>query len=319
MSGNVRLVRTDFGGGSLQSRLLGLVLRHSAKRVITAWSISPLLPWPYAVVDHVGRLQCKVPGSRFTPVVLPECRAEQVTTPSSGPDRHVLYFHGGAFLVGGRHLHRALISRISAATRATVLAVEYRKLPRHAVHVSVEDGLSAYRHLLAQGVAPSEIVFMGDSAGGFLTFTVAEAARSEGLPLPAAIVALSPLLDFDLVRSPLGTARFGCDVFNPRSIRNFSRLAHRIARGAGVPSPASCQLAGLPPVLIQVSSAETLFPQAVLHAARLEEAGVPVELQVWDGQVHVFQAARPLPEAREALVHIAAFVDEAMAAPGRTA
>lgn len=312
-------MRTDFGGGSVQSRLLALTLRHTAKRVITAWSMAPLLPWPYGLVDQAGRTQRVVDGTQISWVRLPSCRAQVISTPASRQDRHVLYFHGGAFLVGGGHLHHGLISRIADATGATVLAPAYRKLPNHPVHVSVQDSLSAYRHLLREGVDPSNIVFMGDSAGGFLSLVVADAAREAGLPLPAGIVAMSPLLDLDLRRSPLYKKFWGCDLFNARAIPNFSRLAYRVARGAGVHSAPDCQLVGLPPVLLQVSSAESLYAQSVVHAESLQQAGVDVRLQVWDGQVHVFQAARPLPEAQEAVGQVAAFVEEVLSPQAQTA
>jgi acetyl esterase/lipase len=302
-------MRTDFGGGGPGSRVLGLVLRHSARPVIGAWTLTPRLPWPYFLVDQVGRLQRKAPGTVIEPVALAHCRAELISTPASDTDRFVVYFHGGAFLVGGRRLHHALISRIAQATRSTVLAVEYRKLPRHAVHVSAEDGLDAYRHVLSLGVPAGDIVFMGDSAGGFLTFTVADLAAARGLPAPAALVAMSPLVDLDLARTPLALTRRGCAVFGARAIPTFARLALRRAGPRGLHSPPDCALATLPPVLLQVSSAESLYGQVCALADLLAAAGVPVELQVWDGQVHVFQAARLLPEAQQAVAELAAYVE----------
>lgn len=309
-------MRTDFGGGGLASRVLGLALRHSARRVIGAWTLTSAMPWPYFLVDQVGRLQRKADGTVIEPVRLPHCRAELITTSASDTDRFILYFHGGAFLVGGRRLHHALISRIAEESRATVLAVEYRKLPRHPIHVSVEDGLDGYRHVLSLGVPAQDIVLMGDSAGGFMTFTVADLALAQGLPSPAALVAMSPLVDFDLVRTPLDLRRRGCDVFGSRAIPTFARLAQRKAGLRGLHSPPDCQLAGLPPVLLQVSSSESLYGQVCRLADLLEGAGVPVELQVWDGQVHVFQAARLLPEARQAVSELAAYVERAV--PART-
>lgn len=91
----------------------------------------------------------------------------------------------------------------------------------------------------------------------------------------------------------------------------FARLATR--RGGGVipHSPADCDLAALPAVLMQASSSETLYSQICGMHELLEDAGAHVELQIWDKQVHVFQAARPLPEAQEAVARIAEYVDRA--------
>lgn len=309
-------MRTDFGGGSVQSVLLGLALRHSVRRIVDVWSLAPGLPWPYGLVDHLGRLQRRVAGTTFEEVRLGSCRAQLVRGPAARTDRHVLYFHGGAFVIGGWHLHGSMLSRIAHATGANVLAVEYRKLPRHTIADAVADGLCAYRHLLAQGVSPRDVVFMGDSAGGWLTFTVADEALAEGLPAPAGLVALSPLLDLDLDRTPVGRRRRGCTLFGPRAIPTFARLVLGKAT-TPLKAPPDCELAAMPPVLLQVSSAETLYKQVCHFHDRLEALGVPVELQVWDGQVHVFQAASLLPEAQQAVQEVAAFVDQVAGARQR--
>lgn len=289
--------------------MLGLALRNSVRRFIDVWSLAPGLPWPYEVVDHVGRLQRKVPGTTFDEVRLDACRVQVVRTPASRPERHVLYFHGGAFVIGGWHLHGSMLSRIADASGATVTAVEYRKLPRHGIADATADGVAAYRHLLTQGVQPEDIVFAGDSAGGWLVFTVADQAMAEGLPAPAGIAAISPLLDLDLERSPVGRRRRGCTLFGPRALPTFARLVQ--SRGGYGRAPRDCDLTSLPPVLLQVSSSETLYKQVCVMHDLLEAAGVPVHLQVWDGQVHVFQAATLLAEANQAIGRVGDFVRQA--------
>lgn len=300
-------MRTDFGGGSVQSQVLGLALRSSARLVIEAWATAPSLPWPYGVVDQLGQLQRKAPGTSFGQTRIGAIRARVVRHTSARPGRHILYFHGGAFLVGGWHLHGGLLSRIAAATGATLTSVEYRQYPKHSVTQSTADGLAAYRHLLGQGVAPDEIVFMGDSAGGFLTFTVADAAREAGLPMPRALVAMSPLIDFDFIRTPIGRTRRGDHVFGPRALRTFGRVVG--GAPGSVHTPVDCDLATLPPVLLQVSSSEALYRQVARFADLLEDAGVPTDLHVWPGQVHVFQAASVVPEAIEAVGAMAAWAE----------
>jgi acetyl esterase/lipase len=231
-------------------------------------------------------------------------------------DRVVVYLHGGAFVVGGRFLHRSLMSRIAAGTRSSVMAVGYRQLPQHPVTASVADGLDAYRHVLDSGVPASKVMIMGDSAGGYLTFQVALAAAEEGLPMPAGLVAMSPLIDFDGTAKLEAASASTCAVFPPTCFDGLSRVVLRAARRAGeaqaLPdAPSRAELGGLPPSLIQVSSAEIVHPDAESMAAALHAAGVDCELQVWDEQVHVFQAAAGwLPEADEALEEICSFTDE---------
>jgi acetyl esterase/lipase len=310
-----RATPTYFGGGSPRSRLLAAMLRRTVRPFISVWSRAPLLPWPYFVVDYAGIALKPVPGTTYERLDLPHCRAEVLRTPHT-EDRVVVYLHGGAFVVGGRFLHRQMMSRIAHRTRATLVAVDYRQLPLHPVTDSVADGLDAYRQVLESGVPASKVVIMGDSAGGYLTFQVALAAEAAGLPMPAGLVAMSPLIDFDGTAKVEAASAGSCAVFPSGCFDGLGKVVRRAARRAGqdeaLPdAPSRAALHGLPPSLIQASTAEMVHPDAESMASALHAAGVPCELQVWDHQVHVFQAAAGfLPEADQALDEIADFVDQ---------
>ena len=310
-----RLRRTEFGGGSARSAMLNTALAHTVKPFINVWARVPLLPWPYFLVDYAGLALKPVEGTTFERMDLPHCKAEVTRTPAC-EDRVVVYLHGGAFVVGGRFLHRQLVSRIAESTRSSVIAVEYRQLPDHPVSASVADGLDAYRYVLDSGVPASQVVIMGDSAGGYLTFQVALAAEKAGLPMPAGLVALSPLIDFDGTAKVTAESAETCSLFPKNCFDGLSQVVLRAARRAGeghaLPdAPSRALLHGLPPSLIQVSSAEMVYPDAVSMAESLDAAGAEVELQVWDHQVHVFQAAAGIvPEAAQAIEEIADFFDQ---------
>jgi acetyl esterase/lipase len=305
---------THFGGGSARSVVLSRTLRHTLRPFISVWSRAPLLPWPYFVVDYAGLLIKPVRGTTYERIDLPHCKAEVLRTPAT-EDRVVVYLHGGAFVVGGRFLHRSLMSRIADQTRSALVAVGYRQLPHHSISASIADGLDAYRHVLDSGVPAEKIVIMGDSAGGYLTFQIALAAEAAGLPMPAGLVAMSPLIDFDGTAKVEADSARTCSVFPRNCFDGLSKVVLRAARRAGeayaLPdAPTTAELHGLPPSLIQASTAEMVHPDAESMAAALTAAGVDCELQVWDHQIHVFQAAAGfLPEADEALGEIADFVD----------
>ncbi|HEY1134262.1 MAG TPA: alpha/beta hydrolase [Nocardioides sp.] len=310
------LVRRDLGGGGIRATALDLALRATVRPVISAWTLAPGLPWPYFLVDQAGRLLRPLPGTTSERFRLPHCTATRVTTDASATSgRTVVYLHGGAFLVGGNHLHRQLLSRVAHRTGATVLAPEYRKLPRHTVTDALEDAVNAYRHALDHGADPDRTVLMGDSAGGFLAVMVAVAVQRAGLPRPAGIVAMSPLVDFLAPAMPYA----GCALFPRRAIGRFQELAARVNRRQGlgdapIESPTHAVRRGLPPTLVQVSSAESLYADGVRLAEALSGAGTAVELEVWDKQVHVFQAAAGLlPEATQAIENIGVFVDRVLA------
>jgi acetyl esterase/lipase len=310
-----RAAPTYFGGGSPRSMLLARALRNTVKPFISVWSRTSLMPWPYFLVDYAGLLLKPVAGTTYERLELANCKAEVLSTPST-EDRVIVYLHGGAFVVGGRYLHRSLMSRVSAHTRSRVVAVDYRQLPKHPVSASIADGLDAYRHVLDSGVPASNVVIMGDSAGGYLTFQVALAAEAEGLPMPAGLVAMSPLIDFDGTAKVEADSAETCAIFPANCFDGLAAVVLRASRRSGeahaLPdAPTGAALHGLPPSLIQASTAEMVHPDAESMAAALYAAGVRCELQVWDHQVHVFQAAAGfLPEADQALDEIAGFVDD---------
>ncbi len=313
--GPQRVPMTEFGGGSPRSALLARALASTVKPFISVWARVPLAPWPYFLVDYAGLALRTVPGTTYEPMDLPHCSAEVLRTPDV-EDRVIVYLHGGAFVVGGRYLHRQLMSRIAERTRASVIAVDYRQLPHHPVSSSIADGLDAYRYVLDSGVPASQVVIMGDSAGGYLTFQVALAAEAEGLPMPAGLVAMSPLIDFDGTAKVEADSAETCALFPAHCFNGLAEVALRASRRAGeahaLPdAPSRAALHGLPPSLIQASSAEMVFPDAEAMTAALLAAGVDVELQVWDHQVHVFQAAAAiLPEGAQAIEEIAGFLDQ---------
>ena len=123
--------------------------------------------------------------------------AEWLDGPGARPDRAVLYLHGGGYVLGGVDSHRDLIARLSAATGARGLGLNYRLAPEHPFPAAVEDAVAAYRFLLAQGLAPERLAIAGDSAGGGLTAATLVALRDRKLPLPAAAALLSPWVDLE--------------------------------------------------------------------------------------------------------------------------
>ncbi|MCW2747941.1 MAG: esterase [Nocardioidaceae bacterium] len=231
--------------------------------------------------------------------------------PRAAPGRIVLYFHGGAFISGGIRSHRRISAQISRATGGIpVLSIAYRLMPQHSIGQSIADGLTAYDVLLHSGYAAQDVVFAGDSAGGNLVFSVAVAARERGLPMPAALVAMSPWADLD---ADVHLASPNRDLDAYLAAESISTvLAFHEKKFGPLPeeaSPVVADLLGMPPTLIQVGSTEILRDDAQRLHDRLEAAGCTVTLQIWDKQFHVFQAWYDvIPEAREAVAEIATFI-----------
>jgi acetyl esterase/lipase len=244
------------------------------------------------------------------PAVVAGVRAEWVSTPGADEGRVVLYLHGGAYVLGSVRTHRDLAGRISRAARARVLNLDYRLAPEHPHPAAVEDAVAAYRSLLAHGHDPSRLAIAGDSAGGGLTIATLVALRDAGVPLPASAVCLSPWVDLEGTGESM-TARAHLDPMVQKE--HLVRMA-RLYLGDRHPrtplaAPLYAELAGLPPLLIQVGTAETLLDDSVRIAERARTADVDVTLELWDDMIHVFQAFAPvLPEGQLAIEKIGEYL-----------
>lgn len=295
---------------SARARALSVAVRLWIRPMVQVWSHAPTLPWPYWTVDHLGRLARPPRGTRTTAIRLPSCRAQWIDARlDTERPQVILYLPGGAFVVGGWHLHRAFLARLSRRTNALVLAVDYRKLPRHEFGAAAEDALDAYRHLLDQGIAPDDVIVAGDSAGGFLALLLTHRAKQAGLPAPGAIIAISPLLSLVQAEGPLRS----CAMFPRRALAALARFTGvDVSHDDG---PMGLADRDMPPVLLHAARGETLAGQVLAYDDLLTQHGVPHETRLWPVDVHVFHAAHWLPEAAEALDSIADFIDEVASEP----
>ncbi len=266
--------------------------------------------------DHLAmRRNLDRTGGRFpdgvvgTPVIAGGVSAAWVDPPGGASDRAVLYLHGGGYVAGSIDSHRNLLGHLAVAMGCRVLALEYRLAPEHPHPAPVTDAVAAYRWLLDQGLAPAHLMIAGDSAGGGLTMGTLLKARDEGLPLPAAAVTISPLVDLEGTGESM-TTRAAADPMITRA--QLLEIADLFVgdgdRRDPYAAPLYADLTGLPPLLIQVGDAEVLLDDSTRLAAAAEVAGVDVTLEVWPDMIHVFQgSAGFVPESDEAIAHIAAF------------
>ena len=237
-------------------------------------------------------------------------KSEWVTTPGADAGRAVLYLHGGGYVIGSINTHRDLASRISRATKARVLLIDYRLAPEHPFPAAVEDSVASYRWMLAQGLKPSRIAVAGDSAGGGLTVATLVAIRDAKLAVPAAGVCLSPWIDLEGVGDSMKTKASVDPMVQKEALLEMAKhyLKGQDARSP-LAAPLYADLAGLPPLLVQVGTAETLLDDSTRLAERARKAGVKVTLEPWENMIHVFQVFAPmLDEAQQAIDKIGEFV-----------
>jgi len=253
-----------------------------------------------------------------TPIVK-ETLIEQVTArgvpaawyrrDDTSDDTVLYYLHGGGYSIGSLTSHGDFIIRLARATGVTGFAVDYRLAPEHPFPAQLHDALEGYQYLLEQGFEPSQIVIGGESAGGGLTLSTLVALRDRDLPLPAAAVVISPWLDLEGL-GPSMQSNEPYDYLNQKVLRAFAanfvtpdQLREPLA------APLYADLTGLPPILIHAGGAEVLVDDSRRLAERLQDAGTPHQLVVFDDMIHAWHIFAPLlKEGQHAIDQAGAFL-----------
>lgn len=237
--------------------------------------------------------------------------AAWMITPGVAKDRAILYLHGGGYVQGSITSHQDLAQRISRASETKVLILDYRLAPEHPFPAALEDSISAYEWLINnEGYNPKNLIIAGDSAGGGLTIATLVKLRDQGILLPTAGVCLSPWTDLALTGDSLKLKLHEDPFISPDELMFSSGLyLGKTDPKNPFASPLYADFKGFPPLCIQVGSAEILLDDATRLAKRARDAGVEVQLDVWEDMIHVFQAfAVMAPEGTEGINKIGEFI-----------
>ena len=234
--------------------------------------------------------------------------ADWVTVDGSDADHVVLYLHGGGYVMGSRNTHRGLAGRIARAAKASVLLPEYRLAPEHPFPAAVDDATTCWRWLISQGFAPQRMAIAGDSAGGGLTLATLLALKADGAPIPACAVALSPWTDLEGSGPTAEPGAVDDPMLTPDGLRVTGQQYAAGALRHPLAAPLHGDLAGLPPLLLQVGTREVLLSDSTRFAEKARAAGVDVTLEIEEGLIHVWQMFPDVPEAQSAVQRIGAFI-----------
>ena len=236
--------------------------------------------------------------------------AEWTMTPEAEPARAVLFLHGGGYVSGSLDSHRHMIGQAGREAQSRTLSLAYRLAPEHPFPAALEDAIAGYHFLLSQGFDPKRIAVAGESAGGGLAIAMLVLLRDRGIPLPACTWCSSPWVDLEAIGGSM-TANASVDPLIQKAY--LMELAAAYLKGADprtpLASPLYADLRGLPPMLIQVGSAETLLDDSVRLAGVAGAAGVRVTLEVWPDMIPAWHLFYPqLADGRRALAQVGAFI-----------
>jgi monoterpene epsilon-lactone hydrolase len=225
----------------------------------------------------------------------------------------IFYIHGGGFVSCSAATHRPITAALARLSRRRVFSLDYRLAPEHRYPAALDDAVAAYQWLLAhEGIAPRAISFAGDSAGGGLVLASLLRLRDEGVPLPACAVCFSPWTDLAGAGESQHANDGRCAMFRTENAAEFAPayLGNESPQNPYA-SPAYADLAGLPPLLLQVGSTELLLDDARRVHRKIQEAGGRSRLAIYEDVAHCWQMLDGfVPEARAALRQAASFIRE---------
>ena len=236
---------------------------------------------------------------------------------AAGPHPVLLFLHGGGFFLGSPHSHGPVARELAARSGRVVVSVDYRLTPEHAFPAAVDDCFAALQWVAAHaaeiGGDAAHLAVAGDSAGGNLSAVLALRARDEGGPAIEAQALIYPVTDS------------ACDSVSMHdNAEGYMLTANAMqwmwgmyvpdegARSQAYASPLRApDLSGLPPAIVITAEFDPLRDEGEAYAARLTEAGVPVQQVRFDGMIHGFvQMLNVTPRASEAIdlvvAHLAA-------------
>ncbi len=247
-----------------------------------------------------------------------DVRCLETRTPSVGSDTNrgaVLYLFGGGFIVGGPWEDISITAPIADGLGVPVVSPFYPLAPEHPFPAALDASVAVYR-AMARRHGTSRLAVVGESAGGNLALATVLRARDEGIEMPAAVVALSPWSDlrsvghsFDIDADP---------TLRREGVRNAISSAYAGSTGLNHPlvSPLRADYTpGFPATMLTTGTRDLFRSLQVRLALRLQAARVPVVLRVWDEMWHVFEYYREVPEARESMEEVVAFLSSSILSP----
>ena len=262
-------------------------------------------------LDEVGSVWPAATDVKLEPVDLGGVPGEWSSVAGSDASRVLMFFHGGGYCSGSIRSHRRLVTEAGRSAGIRTLAVGYRLAPEHPFPAAMEDALTAWKFLRQQGIAARHIAIGGDSAGGGLAVVLNNRLRDADEELPGCVWLVSPWTDLTMSGSTLITKDGVDPIIHKGYLGELADAYVPPGMGRKDPrlSPLYADLKGLPPMLVQVGSAETLLEDATRFAAAAGAADVSVTLEIWPHMIHawpMWNAA--LKPGRSALAHAGAFM-----------
>ena len=246
---------------------------------------------------------------KYKSVVAGNVNAEWITCGEVNENKIFMFMHGGGYYRGSVAATRATVARISAEAKVKCLSIEYRLAPEHPFPAAIDDTYSAYQWLVNEGISPKHIIVSGQSAGGGLCLALLLKIKENNISQPLGAVALSPWTDLSQSGKTMIKNEKIDPVINKKYLDRFAKLYFPDLKNMShLASPIIGDLSGLPDILIQVGSAETMLDDSTRFYEKAKKANVNAKLEIWENMFHGWHSnAHILKDAENAIINIGKF------------
>ena len=249
---------------------------------------------------------------KYKRVVAGNINAEWITCGAVDENKIFMFMHGGGYYRGSVAATRATVARISAEAKVKCLSIEYRLAPEYPFPAAIDDTYSAYEWLINEGICPKQIIVSGQSAGGGLCLALLLKIKENNISQPLGAVVLSPWTDLSQSGKTMIINKNIDPVISKQYLDRFAKLYFPdLNNMSHLASPIIGDLSGLPNMLIQVGSAETMLDNSTRFYEKAKKANVNVKLEIWENMFHGWHSnAHILKEAENAIKKIGEFCNK---------
>ncbi|PHH88123.1 hypothetical protein CDD83_7943 [Cordyceps sp. RAO-2017] len=230
-------------------------------------------------------------------------------TDATSPGPAVIHIHGGGFVALTADVAVPSLCHHVLATGVQFFSVDYRLAPEHPYPTPLHDCWAALAWVAGNadelGVDRSRIGVMGESAGGGLAAALTLLARERALSPPLARQILAaPMLD-DRTRADVELGGFSTWTPRENATGWAAYLGAARAGTADVPATAAParvdDVAGLPPLYLDVGQLDLFFAEGAAYAAKFWAAKIETEFHLMPGLPHGFEGLAPDHPASQAV------------------
>ena len=248
-------------------------------------------------------------GTIYKKIIVDKVPAEWILSNNTTSDSVFLFMHGGGYYRGSVETTRATAARISSVSNMRCLSIDYRLAPEHVFPAAIDDTYTVYKWLIKKGFLPKNIVVGGISAGGGLALALLLKLKEKNEPFPSGVVAISPWTDMTQSgKTMLTNAETDPIISKPYLDRMSEMYLAGVSSKTQLASPLFGNLEGLPQILIQVGSSETMLDDSRRFAEKAKISNVDVNYEVWEDMFHGWHgSAHILEDAERAIENIGVF------------